>query len=1368
MKHNKYIKFFGWLTAATMLLTTSCKDSLFEGTNELSDEVTVSFTLTPEAAATVAMRGDNNSGHVTYPDKDKGEYAHISDGSKADVLIYAVYDDEGNLLEGYSGGTDPDLAKKGFDHGDGQTIMKIDHFPVVVNIALKRGAKYRVAFWAQSSETKAYNTSDLRKVEVIYSELDNSTSEQEEEVEETPKSATGDKSENTSHQTTTPNNDESRDAFCRIVPIEISSDATKNTIQQNVYLYRPLAQINVGTNGFDYEAVTRNALKKYTYSKIRVNRAARYLDLWADKTYLSTTRAESFTGEETPEAFAVVDYGYAPIPAYVNFKDDALEDPNVPEKPSYTIWDWDYVDGNFIHPDSKDRAYYGSEEFLKVKLYKDIRDDEGNLDVNKLTEGYASDKFPEGGDGYLDYANMYANNEYRSKNGKKDDLKSETFKYLSMCYVLTASTEDTKTTFYNVKVWLATDKDGSDSIKIVDLNHVPAQRNWRTNIVGNLLSEDNTFSVTLDKDFAGEYNGWANDGKWEYLTGPIADGVYYDAMNDEIQISNANGLIWFQRMVNGTMTIREAAEWDTYVGKWYVYNGDKQTKFQYYGITEPEDENLKKRILTATHMKKWPDGNRFHFCGEHGEKNDSAAKVKLMADIDLSSVEWIPIGFDGRILETVNIQFNEADATNRGFYGIFDGNNHTISNLTTKRFGAEVSMPMGQERTSTNNTSHNPNNANNSKYDGSYRYVDNPQWFGRGLFGEIGGHAKIKNVRLLNVDVYGCHGVGGVVGIAYGDNIEITNCVVDGGSLIVTPMYRGDNKDGDNDKDRTFARGVYLGGIVGYFNTTGRVDRCEVKNLFMRGYRRVGGLIGSVDLGNGQGTGEGDVNHATVAGTKNSKSNPTSISNNIISNTVIIASQFSAFGLRYGRNYGDNKTTAPDKPNPRTTADYATGFGWDTAAYDLYANTFVGGDDVDYVDKGKTNENGSPKCSNNIKSNVTLARFTETVDENKCIRNSEMDAAPLEHMPILSSWFTDKVNLKANYYGKPSAQTIMKTREFQVEFKSSTNNVKDNYRSKKMYFPMDIPGKVEVEWGKDAGNVGLYVESVELDGKEGLGGRSLITPENVTGKNDCALFVTARDHKEFWEGWKDAADKPSTYKKETTISNVVVRGEPYAYTGILLSPNENMSKITLNTVAIYDVYRTIAMSDQKGNKSETQWKEWPYDAPIATDVEIEVNDCNLRGYTNLGKGWESITFNHTTFEEGSYIAKIYTTADKKREAYTYKADAPATFKHCYFKAPYIIDFNGNELKFAPSDTDDTKPCYATATSPKNVKISHEFKPIGENVNKLTMIRIISNAQGDPIVIYYYDGQSTGYGYDYDSNGFNGKKYNINGNEIKAN
>ena len=82
-----------------------------------------------------------------------------------------------------------------------------------------------------------------------------------------------------------------------------------------------------------------------------------------------------------------------------------------------------------------------------------------------------------------------------------------------------------------------------------------------------------------------------------------------------------------------------------------------------------------------------------------------------MNDLDLSGINWDPIGTGGA-------------GDNKYFKGVFDGNGHTIKNLTINR----------------------------------------PDEDTVGLFGSISSGAEIKNLGLTDVDVIGNDYVGGLVG----------------------------------------------------------------------------------------------------------------------------------------------------------------------------------------------------------------------------------------------------------------------------------------------------------------------------------------------------------------------------------------------------------------------------------------------------------------------------------------------------------------------------------------------------------------------------------------------------------------------------
>lgn len=1305
MKRNKiYNYLYGLMAGALLLGATSCKDDTFAGFNDESgDEVEVTFNLSPEGA--LGTRAD-------------GTPARISDGTKADMLVYAIYDKDGNLLDEYGKGKVGDVPESK-EIGVGQTAI-ITTFPHTITLTLKRTETYKIAFWAQSSRTTAYNTADLQKVEVNYSQITDASSDAVNAVD----------------SSSTPNNDEWRDAFCRSVEI---TPGNSGGIEQNIHLFRPLAQINIGTNGYDYEIATRSTNLKYLYSKIRINRVARYLDVVADKTYISTTENEENddnSSKRTPEAFAVVDYGWAPIPAYNNKQQDN-GNYTLPDLPSYSKWDWIYdpeftlnVNDQLMLTKDNYTDVYGDEEFLKVK-YAEEGDSNNWVDKQE--------------DGYHGYANL--NNHYNDN--------SETFKWLSMCYVLTASTETSPVVINNIKVWLSTDGTDDTATEIININQVPAQRNWRTNIIGNILTEENDFSIKLDKAFAGEFSGWSDGTTWKW-TGPIASGVYYNGDDDVIEISSKEGLLWFQKMVNGDLTVREAVD-QQYVGKDYYYydSSNQSTQFSYKALPKPDDSELVERIMVATHQKYnvnkgWPEKNNFHFTGTDESGNDYPATVRLMADIDLAGEEWIPIGFEGRIGEQLgwsvikNDEYTATDdrADGRIFYGIFDGNGHTIYNLSTKRFSANVHETAQQSK--------------------GYRKVyitdtrhpsDNPQWFGRGLFGQIGGNAKVTNVRLNNVDIYGCNGVAGIVGIAYGDAIEISNNIVDGGSIIDTPMFRGDSYRAG----RTFARGVYMGGIVGYFNTNGgKVDNNIVRNVYMQAVRRAGGLIGSINqqwMDSGQSV--ADEGQGLVDGTWKSQreSKPASISNNQLNNVVLVISSFTAYGERLNINNKYDEEKQYDLNDNIARA----GFGYNNGNLEMYSQKFVGGhelpenqrDDLKEVFKGNT------------ESGVTFAKLVINYPD-KQLRTATIESMPLVHMPMLSSWYADNIELKDNYYGEPSARTKVKLHKFnffsQLDEKTGYTDNNTNFNKNNgiirnggntYYVPMNIPFDVDIDYVDNSPKVGIFVESVTLDGKGGIGGRSVITPVKVNqDDNDCVMYITARDRFQFENEYKylpdfmpeymkdyaDIATNTTTIKQPTIVKNMVLRGEPYANNGILLAPNKNLHRVELHNVAIYDVYKTLALYDWSSEKSQMMWpnRNAAYDAltrndQYATPAKVEnlpvivMEECNLRGYTVPGTAWREVTCKNTTFECGA-------STGHGEDEYTYKAEVTTEFNGCFFKAPYIIDMT--ELSSDKSVTFINS--YATAAAAgSNVLIDLTGKTGCDKI-------VITTEDGKPVVKYYKD------------------------------
>ena len=272
-----------------------------------------------------------------------------------------------------------------------------------------------------------------------------------------------------------PNNDEFRDAFCATSPV-LGAETNKTT--QVVVLKRPFAQINLGTTGADYDNLRTNKYlyPTYTiqYSKVEIEGACNSIDVLNN----TISKTSDFNGKITFEWNKIAAYFDMEIPSSI----------------------------------TSDPA--NGEEMLYVKLNGD------NNDPKPFVTKYPTLQIKQDvwGAPYTEYL-------------------TETFKYLSMCYVLVPATTTTTvqdvttgSVLSSVKIYLSEIKDpqGGDKDKgWVNLNlvNVPVQRNWRTNILCGLSAtpDDKTsifkstaLCVHFDPIYQGEYNKINGETtKWE-------------------------------------------------------------------------------------------------------------------------------------------------------------------------------------------------------------------------------------------------------------------------------------------------------------------------------------------------------------------------------------------------------------------------------------------------------------------------------------------------------------------------------------------------------------------------------------------------------------------------------------------------------------------------------------------------------------------------------------------------------------------------------------------------------------------------------------------------------------------------------------
>ncbi len=218
-------------------------------------------------------------------------------------------------------------------------------------------------------------------------------------------------------------------------------------------------------------------------------------------------------------------------------------------------------------------------------------------------------------------------------------------------------------------------------------------------------------------------------------------------------------------------------------------------------------------------------------------KNYYELCYKLGADIDIGGKQWVPIG-----------GIKNGTSYLYTFWGSFDGNNHTISNLTMTEL--------------------------NTNYDANGR---------GGLFRSVNGNAEIKNVKLENVNISMKGSSGALVSLL--SACTISNCHVLSGTITSTStQYQyfggligsGGSCTITNCTNRATVTGSstyndYVGGIIGNLATKEiNISNCyNYGSLSSKFY--VGGIVGSTKQ-NGANTtisncgNEGSINSQYYAG----------------------------------------------------------------------------------------------------------------------------------------------------------------------------------------------------------------------------------------------------------------------------------------------------------------------------------------------------------------------------------------------------------------------------------------------------------------------------------------------------------------------
>ena len=299
------------------------------------------------------------------------------------------------------------------------------------------------------------------------------------------------------------------------------------------------------------------------------------------------------------------------------------------------------------------------------------------------------------------------------------------YTYISMNYILATPEKATKDITLKVM-------DGTTEVKVLPVSACPMQRNYRTNILGDILSVEGKFNITIDPIYAGDLEVLPEP--WDgSIEDPVVDG-------NNVTINNAAQLAGLARDVNSG---------NTYAGK----------------------------------------------------------TVTLTADLNLDNKPWTPIG---------NVHAYPGQA----FHGIFDGQGHTIYNMSC-----------------------------NNEY---------PEHSTAALFGSIS-EGTIMNLIIKNATIISKHYAAAVCGYK-GDSKSstISNCSAINCSITSTAeTVKGELDNGDK-----------VGGIIGYAANPTIIKNCTVDGCTISAVRDCAGIAGYLgDASNF--TGNKVINTSVTANQKN-------------------------------------------------------------------------------------------------------------------------------------------------------------------------------------------------------------------------------------------------------------------------------------------------------------------------------------------------------------------------------------------------------------------------------------------------------------------------------------------------------------------
>ena len=463
------------------------------------------------------------------------------------------------------------------------------------------------------------------------------------------------------------------------------------------------------------------------------------------------------------------------------------------------------------------------------------------------------------------------------------------FNYLATAYFLPTSATGVTTISAATQVKASSTSKSPVDVAVAEAS---AQRNYRTNIYGSLLTSQGKIYVTIDPAFDGEYGSEYEDPTTQVVgtieeanqlfaaetpatnvtitvapitasdiilpktTEDVTINFSYEANTNpaEVTIKYAQDATDSEKPVNitvngdgGDLVINTPNSTATVNGNYNSVTATTapNTLIVPKGVTigaltiKGGNAEIYYGAVTGTVTNEgkgtitWLVDSKaqlFNIATAVNEATFVNGNIELTGDIDLNNEAWTPIGLN-------------ADESKK-FKGVFDGQGHIISNLKVNTEAGYTAAGFFGALDGT---------AKNFTIDGaSINHISTGAASDNGIAvvaGSIYTSGSIEGVTVKNATVTGNRYLGGISGYTYG---SVTNCTVENITLTATP----DNQSGSYDN------GDKVGGIAGYFasESTYQVANNSVSNVTIKGYRDLGGIVGCAN-------GANFVTNNTVAGT---------------------------------------------------------------------------------------------------------------------------------------------------------------------------------------------------------------------------------------------------------------------------------------------------------------------------------------------------------------------------------------------------------------------------------------------------------------------------------------------------------------------